>query len=700
MNWIQKVFVKAAEVTGAFRFQPNWIRYAFLPITRRRMLDGYLKNSAVAACVTTLAFSFPEAPLVAGYETPEGRFVIDYTHPVMKLIRQPNPDMGEAELMEFAITYASIGGNLYLWKQRSVNGKVIALWPFNDVQMMPIAGQTTADGFVKEYWFNPGDGTYIPIPKEDIIHWKWMPDPEQPWRGIGAIEFSIRDSDRDMEANAYIYALLKNNAVPPIVVTLTEGEELTTAKAKRLRKEWSQTMGGENRGNVAFLEAGMKAERLGFDLQQLAAEALNAVPEARIAGAFHIPPVVAGLSVGLKRSDYGDKAARQSFTELTLAALWRSLASEMWNGLKDEFPYSPANPDKAGASYTMRFDLRQVRALQEDEKDRWERVTLAFNRSMITRADAKQEVGIEPQKDDQVYIVSLATEIVPAGETSLPDAIVPEKTSPPTPLLRKNAAGEGSERKAAEAVGRALQRIRLTVAKRMETSVNVYFSQLSDRVVARLGKSNPHQYPPPPPKNVKELPSAEDLLTAGDAADLATLVKRFYLEMLELSWNIWNVSLGVDVAFDLTDPIVPRLLGMAGQRVQDIQASTLDELRQALQYGSEQGWSIDQLVRGDPENGIRGLRDIVDETYQNRARAIARTELGDAQNAATAERYQTAGVKKVMILDDGAGDEDDPCIEADGQIWTTDYFDNNRLEHPNCTRAAAPYFGEAEPDQG
>lgn len=679
MNWFQSLFTKAAAVrSGALRVIPEWVRAIFLPVSLRRLLDGYAKNSAVSACVTRLAFSFPEAPLLVGKETLEGRFVPDYGHDLMKLIRQPNPDMGEVELMQFAITYASVGGNLYIWKQRGENGKVIHLWPFSDVNMTPVPGETTADGFVKEYEFDPGDGQSVTIPKRDVIHWKWMPDPEQPSRGIGAIEFAIRDSDRDNEASAYIYALLKNNAVPPVVVTLSEGDELTAIKANRLRKEWNQKLGGENRGNLAFLEFGMKAEKMGFDLQQLAGEALNAVPEARIAAAFQVPPVVAGLSVGLKRSDYGDQAARKAFTELTLSALWRSLASELMNGLRDDF--------KLPANYTLQFDLRKVRALQEEESKRWERVTLAFNRSMLTRAEAKQELGMEPANGDDVYFVSLASEFVPAGESVIRGDSGGLDTA-------KNAYSTTglNETKVAGSSGSALRRIRVNVARKMQAEVQTYYRSLADRVIERAQSGG---------KSLKALPTPDDLIDADDNAALAAIVKRYYVQVLAASWETWNVTLGIEMAFDLDDPLVVRILGMAGRRVTEIQAETLTQLQDAVQYGAANGWSIEDLVRGDPENGIRGLRDIVEETYKDRARVIARTELGEAQNMAAAGRYREAGVDRVLIMDNGDDDDDEECKIANGQIWTLEYFEAHSLEHPNCTRAAGAYFGEEPTDRG
>lgn len=662
IRWLQRFFVQSAS--AAMRFVPEWVRHTFLPVTMQRLLDGYAKNSAVAACTTTLAFSFPEPPLMAG-QMQDGRFEPDYSHPINDLLRQPNPDMGQVELMQYAVTYAAIGGNLYLWKQRSENGRVVALWPFSSVQISPVPGETTADGFVKEYEYDAGDGQLIPIPKEDVIHWKWMPDPAQPWRGIGAIEFAIRDSDRDSEASAYIYSLLKNNAVPPVVVTLAEGDELTEPKADRLRKQWKAKLGGENAGNIAFLEAGMKAEKMGFDLQQLAAEALNAVPESRIAAAFRVPPVVAGLSVGLKRSDYGDQAARRAFTELTLAALWRSLASEMLNGLREDYKLSP--------DFALQFDLRQVRALQEEETKLWERVTLAFDRGVLTRAETKQYLLMKPGPGDDVYKVSLASEFVPAGRTVIRDT---------------GSEGKRLERKSSAAAA-ALRRIRVSAAKQMETALAVYYSQLAEQVVQRAtGKAK-----------ANDLPDADDLVTPQDRTKLEQIVKRHYVLVLELSWETWNIALGVEKAFDLDDPLVTRILSAAGTRVKDIEATTLSALRDALQYASEQGWGVDELVRGDPENGVRGLREIVAETYKDRARVIARTELGEAQNTAAVSRYKDAGVSLVEILDNGNDDDDEACKVANGQIWTLSYFAANSLEHPNCTRAAAPYFGDATPDK-
>jgi HK97 family phage portal protein len=693
MNWFQKFLLKAAA-PKMMRLTPQFMRWAFETFDWYKGVDGYQKNSAVFACVSALAFSFPEPPLLAGTEK-DGKFTASYDDQLMDFIQQPNPDMGEAEFMQYCVVYAAIGGEALIWKQRNVNGRVIAWWPFSIAQITALPGETTEQGFVKEYEYDAGDGNKITLPKDDVIQWKWMPNPKRPWRGMGGIEAAAQEVDKDDEANSYIYSLLKNNAVPPIVITLTEGDELTADRASRLRKEWVQAHTGENAGTPAFLEAGMTVEKLGFDLQQLAGEALSGVPEARIAACLRVPPVVAGLSVGLKRSDYGDQAARRAFTELTLAALWRNFASELQNGMRNEAPVKPKN-------WRLQFNLAVVRALLDDESKRWERITSAFERSLLTRAEAKQQLGIEAKAGDDVYKVSLASEFVPVGEdvrrdvatgsTSDAAKATPSPRPSPNATPQKSAGqatafGEGSQEKRRN-VAAGLRKLRVRLAGKMEGALEVYFEALADSVVERA-------------RGMKAgvLPEPEGLVTNEDQARLTGLVKRFYVTILEASWETWNLELGVVKAFDLADPLVTEVLAGAGTQVKDITETTLEALRSSWKFASEQGWSVDEWVKGDPEAGVRGLRDIVTEIYKDRPRTIARTELGNAQNEAAAKRYGAAGVEKVEILDNGSDDDDEECKVANGQIWSLAYFMEHTLEHPNCTRAAAAYFGDGTPDR-
>lgn len=715
--WVARGMIKASNVS----FMPEWLRYSvFHPTFQALLSEGYKANSAIFACVTALAFGFSEPSLMvwAG----EGKDLEPIrNHPVRRLMRRPNPDMGEAEFHATCVTYCSIGGNVYIWKQRNAAGKPIALWPFHDGQIFPVPGRNTQEGLVAYYSLDIGNGASgnpfnvpgydasvsgVAIPKQDIIHWKWMPDPAQPSRGIGAIAAAARDVDTDNEVGNYVFSLLKNDAMPRAIITLVEGEELTEARANILRTQWMQKHGGANRGVPAFLEAGMKAEKMSFDLQQLAFETLRAVPEARICATFRVPPIIAGLNIGLNRSTFSNYAeARQSFTEDTLVRLWRFFASEMESALSEDF----------GSELILQHDLSMVRALQENEGAIWQRADAAINNGWITRAEARQMVGLPSLPTDDVYKEGFAFMWVPVGETRpelLPDETPQDdeatsnnqgdnpKALPPGNTKAKRRITR-QEREFLQKAVDAQRNIRLFTAGRMEAALDGYFKELADRVVARAMdavKSSPVLVTANGHGEAKNLSRAdwrrivEMIHQQRDVADLEIIVKRFYLEILINSSGIFDLILGTQSQFDENDPLVTRLLKEASQRVKDISETTRQEINELLQFGNDNGWSIDQLVRGDNATGKRGLRDLVVETYKGRAKTIARTELGAAQNLAAHGRYIAAGVKQVLVFDNGLTDDDEPCKEANGAIWTIEQMQANPLEHPNCTRAFGPLF--------
>jgi len=276
-------------------------------------------------------------------------------------------------------------------------------------------------------------------------------------------------------------------------------------------------------------------------------------------------------------------------------------------------------------------------------------------------------MGLPPDPEGDIYLRTLAMLEVPAS-------------------IKGHPRGAKAKRTASVRVGQSLQKIRRTVARKMEDAIDSYFSELAERVVERAGKVWRAAL------ERKDLPEADDLLKPSDSSELKTIVRRWYVEIIKGSWDTWNGALGVEVAFDLTDPAVTKVLATAGTRVGDIDDTTLQAVRDLLQFGNEQGWSIDQLVRGDDEHA--GLRDVVEQTYKNRAQAIARTELGEAQNMATTVRYQSAGIKKVEVLDNGADDDDEECRQLNGTTQTLEWAARNTLQHPNCTRAFAPVVGD------
>jgi HK97 family phage portal protein len=655
-------------------FMPEWKRVQFITPTFTALCqEGVRKNAIVANCLSEHVFAYPEARLKVYRKTAAGLEPLP-NHPLQILLDNPNPQMGQAELLQYIALYKPIGGSAYLYKVRSAARRVVELLPLNDSQITPVGGNNLP---IDHYnWTNEETGKDEAISSEDIVHLKWMPDPLAPHLGLSPLIAVAREIDLDAEARRYLFALLKNDAVPRTVITGPPGmTPLSKDERERLENLVNDRYSGDNRGKAAVL-GGLDIKRVSLDLQELAFEALSRVPEARIAGALRVPPVLAFLNVGLEQMTYNNvEGMRRIFTEGTMSRLWRIDADEIGTDLLPEFGNS--------TGLIVKFDTSEVPALQENVAELRTWANDALSRGGITRNQYLAYLGLPPDPNGNVYLMSMSIQEVPAGIVS-PSG----KVLLPAHIQTKAKA---DRRKAMLAIIAAQRQNRETVAKRMEGELDNYFGGLADKIVHRALSA-----PTPKRKGRKALLDWDQLLFDSDSAELETLVKSFYSELIQLSWDNWNLELGVDVAFDMTDPAVTQTLKGAGARVKAITKTTRTALEDALKFGNEQGWSIDHLVRGDAELGRPGLRDMIEQTYKGRAQTIARTELGNAQQMAATSRYDAAGVDRVFVLDGGAEDSDDACNALNDKIVSLEWSKAHPIGHPRCVRA----FGAAFPDDG
>ncbi len=674
---------------------PEWMRYSFSSTSFRALAqEGYRGNGGVFGCISALAFAFPEPPLLVWQETAAGKAPLR-NHALSMLLKRPNPQMGLAELLQYTMVYMAVGGNCYWYKVRSRAGRVVELWPLHDGQMTPKPGTTR---LIDHYELDMGTGTPERIEASEVVHHKWMPDPLAPHKGLGPMIAVAREVDTDNEATRYLFALLKNDAMPRLAFVVPPGVELSQDQRDRFNEEWKDRHGVDKRGGVALLEGGVDVKTIATNLRELEFNALRRVPEARMSSAFRVPAIIAGLYVGLERSTLANYAeARTQFAEDTLVPMWSNLADEASTDLL---------PDFAGRDdEIVEFDLAKVQALQRRVMERRKWALEALRGGGLLVNEFRAACDLPPDENGDVYLRGQALQAVPAR---LMIAAPGAKGIQPSPLGER--AMKGAKRRKEQTQIIDMQRAeRRLVGGRMEVDLDRYFAELADRVVRRAREKaltpdltpTPVAASPMPGKSPgtyggrgenKDLPNASELITPQDNAELGEILKRFTIELVQLSWGTWNAALQAEVAFDLTDPAVTELLDEAGTRIKQISETTLHEVRDLLKLANDNGWSIDHLVRGDPASGTRGLRDLVAQTYKGRARTIARTELGNAQNRAAYNRFFGAGVTKVYVLDDGIGDEDEPCVAANQTVKPIEWMVDNLLEHPNCTRAFAPEF--------
>ena len=170
-------------------------------------------------------------------------------------------------------------------------------------------------------------------------------------------------------------------------------------------------------------------------------------------------------------------------------------------------------------------------------------------------------------------------------------------------------------------------------------------------------------------------------------------VGRNYLRTYEHTFGTVRSVLGYGV--ELPDTMGQRILREGGTRagLVDIQGQARQSLFNSLAEGRAAGENAIDLakrIEGTVPGG-RFSQVPFDGGEVRRARLIARTEIKFSQNGASIAAYrQSSVVTGVRVLDAQKGDYDQPCIDAKGQVWTLDYADSHRIQHPNCTRSFKP----------
>jgi hypothetical protein len=111
--------------------------------------------------------------------------------------------------------------------------------------------------------------------------------------------------------------------------------------------------------------------------------------------------------------------------------------------------------------------------------------------------------------------------------------------------------------------------------------------------------------------------------------------------------------------------------------VRKITQNLKNEIGQKVGVALKEGQS-----RADVEAAIRQAIDFWRESH---AETVALTEATHAYNEGTLTVGELTGHTHVYVHD--GNDDDEPCIEANGSLWSIEHARDNRLEHPRCRRA-------------
>lgn len=440
MSLVKTLFPNIATKFTPASAEVDWTRIETLVHGPGASEDKSSINSAVFACLMTLASAYPEPPLVVKRYYRSGDITQRVDHPLQALLDNPTPN-GELSMDEILFWTAwakHIDGNAYWIKVRSGNaetGNVTELWPVSPTTMEPVTEKNSGE-WISYYKYRVAPNQVIQVPVQNVIHFRLGLDDQDMRKGLAPFKALIRQITTDNVADQFVETLLKNYAIPGLVVVPTAGTALNESDADRITARLKQKFGNDNRGNIAVLSRETKIEQFGFSPEQLDMSIMHRIPEERISAVIGVPAIVAGLGAGLDRATYANfKEAREMFTEQKLIPLWRADGRKLTNSLLGDFQRT--------RQAFIEFEINKIRALQEDEDAKYTRLQLAVGKSWLTVNEARTEIGYEPVKGgDNLELDEPEPQPVP------PQLMQPEEEQP----IEEPNAGELEEPASSKAI--------------------------------------------------------------------------------------------------------------------------------------------------------------------------------------------------------------------------------------------------------
>jgi len=339
---------------------------------------GFSGNPVGFRAVKLIAEAAAALPLVC--QDRERRYE---AHPVVELMRRPNPGQGRAELFEALYGQLLLSGNGYL-EAVGPGGLPRELHVLRSDRMAVVPG---ADGWPVAYDYAVGGRKHrfdMTGPADPVCHIRSF-HPQDDHYGLSPLQAAAVAIDVHNSASAWSKALLDNAARPSgaIVYKGAEGQgSLSADQYDRLVSEMeAHHQGARNAGRPMLLEGGLDWKPMGFSPSDMEFQKTKEAAAREIAVAFGVPPMLLGIPGDATYANYQE--ANRAFYRLTVLPLATRVAAAVGHWLSAHL----------GEQMELRPDLDQVPALAAERDQQWKRVGEA---EFLTQAEKRAILGLPP----------------------------------------------------------------------------------------------------------------------------------------------------------------------------------------------------------------------------------------------------------------------------------------------------------------
>jgi HK97 family phage portal protein len=343
--------------------QPVWMRRDYVRFAE----EGYRRNVIAFRAASMIATAIASVPWQVS-ERGRSRTRVLEKHPLLALLKRPNPLQGDAAFIESVVTHKLIAGNAYLHAVGPKGAAPMELHALRPDRVTIIAG---IGGVPKAYRYQVGQQqTDFPVDRisgqSRILHLKNF-HPLDDWYGMSAVEAAAYSIDQHNQCGAWNQALLQNGARPSgaLMVKAADGGagHLSEPQYVRLKQQLDeQFSGAANAGRPLLLEGGLEWKEMSLSPKDMDFIGIKHSSARDIALAFGVPPQLLGIPGDNTYANLQE--ARVALWEQTILPNLQHLVDALNNWL------SPMFSD----ALTIGYDAEAIPAITAKRDALWQRI--------------------------------------------------------------------------------------------------------------------------------------------------------------------------------------------------------------------------------------------------------------------------------------------------------------------------------------
>ncbi len=654
-------------------------------------------------------------------------------HPLLRLLARPNPHYSWEHLLAGTIlSWCTAGNGYWIIRDNSLN-RPAELW-WTPHWLIEPKYPHSGSAFISHYEYSPG-GEKEKLDPSEVVHFRRGIDPENLRKGLSPLAGLLPEIWSDMEASSFISALLRNGAIPGLILSPRGEGGLDAKDAEAIKQKMKANFTGDRRGDPLVTTLDVRIEQFGLEPSKLDLSSVHDTAEERVCAALGIPPAVVGFGTGLQQTKVGAtmKDMRKEAWHGGILPMLKGFAGEANRQLVPRFT------GQGQGQLTFFFDTGEVPALAEDREKLETRANERLKSGGVTINEYRFSIGLDEVAGGDVFLrpfSAVEVELGASGRTiEGPDPAkklekMSEQVRRSVEQLQEAFANASQkdhdddhehselERRVAEtgrrvakppkslaALAGRIDAIRAKSGKVFEGRLEKFFDALGKQAqtsVRRLAKKDATGEAESKDLFADVLNNLSAETTKKDMKRVARqIVKGMDLKPGDLDALYGKTFLGVagetagaiegtlGIAVGVPDPVARAILSASGKR-----AGLIDLKKQSINAAFK-GLTEAASAGMGPIDAARKIRDAVGagpwSTPSIRAKVIARTEMAFATNVSSLELGKSLGAEEALIFDARLGSTDAICEALNGRVATMDdarglMFD----EHPNGTRSFSP----------